>query len=153
MLYNFGVQAHFEWDSHPHQHPLLSGQPYPYLVILWVCPTSFLGTCFLQPRPKVHTMLGLVHILWLTNGQLDLEPDYEAVFMSLASLVIVLVCEGCHKKELQIRQFKQQSLFPISSRGYDSNIKLSAGLVSSEALSPWFVDSHPHQMFSHGLPQ
>lgn len=58
--------------------------------------------------------------------------------------------DNCHNKVPQIRQLKQKKLFPRSSRGWKSKMKLTAGLVSFWGLFPWLVDVCLLPLSSHG---
>lgn len=50
------------------------------------------------------------------------------------------VSSSCHNAYHRLGALNNKHLFPHSSGGQKSEIKVSAGLVSSEGLSPWLVD-------------
>ena len=62
--------------------------------------------------------------------------------------VTILVHSGCYNKALQFGWLKQQKLIFPQFCKLESEIKLSAGLVSP-MLSPWLVNGHLLHVSSH----
>ena len=61
-----------------------------------------------------------------------------------------LACSDCHNKVPQSGLLQKQKFTSHGPRGWKPKIKILVELVSSEASSPWLVDSHLPLVSSHG---
>lgn len=78
-------------------------------------------TSFNNNLPHIQCHL---HHPWNSQAEQDIKSS---------GMDIVFVCWGCHNKDHRLGGWNNRSVFPHSFTGYRFKIKVSAGLISSEA--------------------
>ena len=111
------------------------------------------------PRPQVHQIAEVLISLLISESAIQLilpslgplgptAPTFWSSHCSLMSGLLPYFVPGAQKTTT--KYFSKSNLFSHSG-GLKSKIKVSAGLVSSGGLCPWFVNGHVISVFSHGL--
>ena len=141
------LQPHGLWPTRLSVHGILQAR-----TLEWVAMPFSRGSSWPRDQTWVSCVAGrfFTKVLFSSRFLKNVSPFWLKLGSIPKPNTIVLVCYGCHNKIPQAGWLKQQKLIFPQFCKLESEIKLSAGLVSP-VLSPWLenccllpVSSHCH---------